>query len=535
MTPQTAVITSSPGPSVSDTAQPKSLSAELLDAAMRPSEFVAMLRYKHKSRSAKRALVRDRTSSSPDWAFAYDSLTKVSRSFSLVIMELQPELRHPICVFYLVLRALDTVEDDTTRPENVRAELCSTFYKFLDLAVDADTAEETIIPWSSSEFGTAHEKALLQNFPAVQRCFASLKPEYRTIVQDITHRMGKGMAEHIYDVECVTVADYDLYCHYVAGLVGEGLSAMFAASGIEEEAFASRTRLSNSMGLFLQKTNIIRDYLEDSREERTFWPHEIWSNYASQLTDLAVPANRKFAMPALNHMVCDVLRHVPDCIEYMSLVRDPNVFNFVAIPQVMAIATIAECFNNGAVFERKVKIRRSLTALLVMRTKTMDALYKLFFDYAVEMLRNIEPSDPSAAATREQLNTIIDICAPHVPPTPDLLLPNLVSIVAFCGLSSYLLQRRADHYDGVTFTWRSAGGIMEPKDMLAVAMLFIVCIYLFSFFMLPYLTRAQMEEVRRFEIAQRNAERRLREEEQRARIEASNMSTGPTSTTTLES
>ena len=30
------------------------------------------------------------------------------------------------------------------------------------------------------------------------------------------------------------------------------------------------------MGLFLQKTNIIRDYLEDLEGGRTFWPDEVW-------------------------------------------------------------------------------------------------------------------------------------------------------------------------------------------------------------------------------------------------------------------
>ena len=34
------------------------------------------------------------------------------------------------------------------------------------------------------------------------------------------------------------VTDYDIYCHYVAGLVGEGLSRQFAASGLEPPALA---------------------------------------------------------------------------------------------------------------------------------------------------------------------------------------------------------------------------------------------------------------------------------------------------------
>ncbi len=41
------------------------------------------------------------------------------------------------------------------------------------------------------------------------------------------------------------------------------------------------------MGLFLQKTNIIRDYLEDLHDGRTWWPRDVWSKYAPSLASLA--------------------------------------------------------------------------------------------------------------------------------------------------------------------------------------------------------------------------------------------------------
>ena len=65
------------------------------------------------------------------------------------------------------------------------------------------------------------------------------------------------------------------YCHYVAGLVGIGLTQLFGASGLEDSSIEKNTRLANSMGLFLQKTNIIRDYLEDIVQDREFWPKEV--------------------------------------------------------------------------------------------------------------------------------------------------------------------------------------------------------------------------------------------------------------------
>ncbi len=40
------------------------------------------------------------------------------------------------------------------------------------------------------------------------------------------------------------------YCHYVAGLVGIGLSQLFSTSGLEREEVGKDERLANSMGLF---------------------------------------------------------------------------------------------------------------------------------------------------------------------------------------------------------------------------------------------------------------------------------------------
>lgn len=82
-----------------------------------------------------------------------------------------------------------------------------------------------------------------------------------------------------------------------AGLVGVGLCHLFGTSGCEEVKFSSGAMdgLANEMGLFLQKTNIIRDYLEDINEEpapRMFWPKEIWQRYGTKLEDFKEPQNR---------------------------------------------------------------------------------------------------------------------------------------------------------------------------------------------------------------------------------------------------
>ena len=53
------------------------------------------------------------------------------------------------------------------------------------------------------------------------------------------------------------------------------------------------------------------------------------------------------------------MAHATDSLDYMSRLRDVQVFRFCAIPQVMAIATLAECYDNPKVFKTVVKIPRS--------------------------------------------------------------------------------------------------------------------------------------------------------------------------------
>lgn len=141
------------------------------------------------------------------------------------------------------------------------------------------------------------DRELLVQFDVVIDEFLRLKPQYQEVIANITKLMGNGMAdyasgEHRENTSVATIKDFDLYCHYVAGLVGYGLSDIFSASGYESEEIAKDKYMSNSMGLFLQKTNIIRDYREDLDDKRQFWPREIWGKYTKDFSDFIKPENK---------------------------------------------------------------------------------------------------------------------------------------------------------------------------------------------------------------------------------------------------
>ena len=250
-------------------------------------------------------------------------------------------------------------------------------------------------------------------YQLVTDAFLSIREEYRQVIEEITRRMGEGMAKFI-QREVETVEDFDEYCHYVAGLVGIGLSKLFVASGLESEKSFSREdtdRLANSMGLFLQKTNIIRDYLEDIMEEpapRMFWPREVWGKHAKSLDEFKEPENREAAVRCMNELINNALTHIPDCVEYMSRVTDVSCFRFCAIPQIMAIGTLSLCYNNGAVFEGVVKMRRGETAKHMVCTRNMNDMLIAFSDYAADLAGRVraDQTDQVSERTLQEIETI---------------------------------------------------------------------------------------------------------------------------------
>eukprot|EP00960_Hanusia_phi_P032997 750183-Hanusia_phi.AAC.2 len=101
----------------------------VLSILLRPSELVALIKLKRKiSKWTKRASQQKKDA---DWLFCYDMLNKVSRSFAIVIQQLGDELRNAVCIFYLVLRGLDTIEDDMAIDKETKTKLLATFYQKL--------------------------------------------------------------------------------------------------------------------------------------------------------------------------------------------------------------------------------------------------------------------------------------------------------------------------------------------------------------------------------------------------------------------
>uniref|UniRef100_A0A0E0E8V5 Squalene synthase n=1 Tax=Oryza meridionalis TaxID=40149 RepID=A0A0E0E8V5_9ORYZ len=300
-------------------------------------------------RAAAWWLRREVAADDEHWAFAYSMLHRVSRSFAIVIQQLGPDLRNAVCVFYLVLRALDTVEDDTSIPTEIKVPILQEFHRHI---YNHD--------WHFS-CGTKDCKILMDKFHYVLTAFLELGSGYQEAIEEITRRMGAGMAKFI--------------CK--------------------------------------EKVNITRDYLEDINEipkSRMFWPREIWSKYVDKLEDLKYENNSVKAVKCLNEMMTNGLIHTEDCLRYMSALKDITVLRFCAIPQVMALATYALCYNNVNVFRGVVKLRRGLTARIINETNSMADVYAAFYEFSSLLAEKIDDNDPNASLTRKRVNAIKETC-----------------------------------------------------------------------------------------------------------------------------
>ena len=143
--------------------------------------------------------------------------------FAAVIQQLPAGCCIDICVFYLVLRALDTVEDDMTfyagqeskKEQELRA-FAST--RLLNDGMEPIRAAARAMREYCSKFWRRGARLCLT------------VEDVADVIQDVTQKMGGGMADYVTAELAQGTQDtaaYNLYCHNVAGLRGRGLTGIF--------------------------------------------------------------------------------------------------------------------------------------------------------------------------------------------------------------------------------------------------------------------------------------------------------------------
>lgn len=293
-----------------------------------------------------------------DEVFCFKLLAHLSQSFAVMIDKLEEPLRTTVCVFYLILRGLDTIEDDTTIEKTIKVKALKNFPTHLNNSKSHSPVGVGHGLKLNSHNSNHYYIELMEKFHIVLRVFGQCAMENKKVIRDATDEMAEGMIKYI-NRPIETMTDYNEYCYYVAGVLGVGLSKLFQSNFFLNVVNEDVEKLAISTGIFLQKTNIIRDIFEDITEERIFYPNEVWGKYVTNFRDLIDEKHLPQALACVRFLINDAFQHLPDSIAYIALLSQQDAFRFCAIPQVMAVGTLDKMYNNPAVFNSNVKLTKT--------------------------------------------------------------------------------------------------------------------------------------------------------------------------------
>lgn len=175
-------------------------------------------------------------------------------SFYYSFLFLPRETRRAITAFYALCRELDDVVDECHEPLVAAAKLA----------------------WWRSELGRMGEGT--PQHPVTRALWST--QQGRELPQALLQEIVDGMAMDLTASRYADFATLQLYCHRVAGVVGELAARIFGYRDPATRVYA------NDLGLAFQLTNIIRDVGEDARRGRIYLPQDELQKFGVTESDI---------------------------------------------------------------------------------------------------------------------------------------------------------------------------------------------------------------------------------------------------------
>ena len=309
-----------------------------------------------------------------DSQYQDDILNGVSRTFALTIPQLPAALRQVIGNAYLLCRITDTIEDDNALTSAQTRELSDMFIEVVRGNVAAEQFADNLYPLLSDHTIPA-EHDLIKNTPAVIRVTHSFNATQRSALERCVRIMGHGMAD-FQDTETLDglkdLPAMNLYCYYVAGVVGEMLTELFCDYSAEINANKSKLmQLAASFGQGLQMTNILKDIWDDSARGACWLPQDIFTQYGFILRDLQPGHSDPRFEAGLGDLIGIAAKHLENALTYTCMIpaHEKGIRRFCLWALGMAVLTLNKInrrrnFNDGA----QVKISRRAVKITVVST-----------------------------------------------------------------------------------------------------------------------------------------------------------------------
>ncbi len=318
-------------------------------------------------------------------------LPGVSRTFALTIPQLPDELRPVVTNGYLLCRIADTIEDDAKLTVQQKQAFHQQFISVLSGEITAKDFAAELSPLLSDQT-LAAERDLILKTPTVVRCTQSYKPSQRNALINCVTKMSEGMPmfERSASLKGLNnLGEFNRYCYFVAGVVGEMLTELFCDYSEEINQHREQMmQLGISFGLGLQMTNILKDIWDDRQRGVCWLPQDIFNRTEFDLSNLSTSQYDPAFGEGLQHLVGIAYNHLQNALDYTLLIPNEEkgirLFCLWAIGlAVMTLKNIHETpeFKSG----KQVKVPRPMVKKIILVTRLANwnnRLLRFLFDWA---------------------------------------------------------------------------------------------------------------------------------------------------------
>lgn len=272
------------------------------------------------------------------WTFYQHWLDRVSRSFALCIPQLDPPFRDHVGLAYLMFRVLDTVEDAPFTEHAVQQRQFERLRAFLRTRPHRSELDAFVAAFPA-HLADGERELLGETATLFDDGHALPAPVRKAMFRGLD-RMAVGMAAYARRPAPLRLLDGDdvsRYCCFVAGVVGEMLTELWAW---HRRCAGPDIALAYHFGLFLQKVNILKDQPEDE-------------------------AAGRFLVPERSALLASLRRDCDGALAYLQALPQGDAYRiFCAWSLMLGAATIAH-------LDEPPRSRRAETAELLARTSAV--------------------------------------------------------------------------------------------------------------------------------------------------------------------
>jgi farnesyl-diphosphate farnesyltransferase len=342
--------------------------------------------------------------------FCRELLPEVSRTFALNIPVLPEPLDDVVAVAYLLCRIADALEDEAQGavPERVAllnelAELVALVPQGGDRALRfAQRAGDALRP-SAPPAEVKLVRATATVLQALTAFPTWVGPHVARCVQVMTGGMGDSIAalDGRPPAGLQNLEETLRYCYYVAGVVGEMLTGLFADYSPKVAARVDQlSPHASAFGRALQLANILKDIRVDLERGSCWLPRDRMEARDLTPANLLDLSHREQAVALLDELVAVACKEADAALEYsLSLpAEEEGLRLFCLWPLFFAARTLAELKGNRRVFDpAPVKISRDVVTDIMLRTQacaTDDAALRALYAECLQ-------GSPRLASTRD--------------------------------------------------------------------------------------------------------------------------------------